>query len=138
MPTSFTGGCRCGDVRYECTAEPAMPVHCNCTDCQSATGSAYATVAAVPDAEFKLLTGELKGYTVEASSGGTVTREFCPNCGSPMISRVEAMPGMVFVKAGSMDDASWLKPEAVLWTDSAQPWAAHTHELPGVPGNPEM
>jgi hypothetical protein len=32
------------------------------------------------------------------------------------------MPDLAFVKAGSLDDASWLQPAAEVWTDSAQPW----------------
>jgi len=33
MPAPFTGGCRCGAVRYECTAEPIATIHCHCRDC---------------------------------------------------------------------------------------------------------
>jgi hypothetical protein len=138
MSVPFTGGCRCGKVRYECTAEPEMTVHCHCRDCQYATGGAFATVVAVPKAAFNMLKGEVKGFTVTATSGGEVTREFCTECGSPLFSRVDALAHVVFVKAGSLDDASWLKPEMTLWTASAHPWAAHAHELPSVPGNPEL
>ncbi|NQV20712.1 MAG: GFA family protein [Rhodospirillales bacterium] len=138
MPVPFSGGCRCGNVRYECTAEPAMTVHCHCRDCQYATGSAFATVVAVPKEGFNMLKGEVKSFTVTATSGSSVSREFCTNCGSPLFSFVEIMPGMVFVKAGSLDDPNWLTPEMTLWTASAPPWAAHKNELPGIPGNPEM
>jgi hypothetical protein len=30
---------------------------------------------------------------------------------------------MIFIKAGSLDDASWLEPAAEAWTSSAQPWS---------------
>lgn len=137
MPVPFSGGCRCGNVRYECTAEPAMTVHCHCRDCQYATGSAFATVVAVPKGGFNMLKGEVKSFTVTATSGSSVSREFCTTCGSPLFSFVEIMPDVVFVKAGSLDDPSWLTPEMTLWTASAPPWAAHMSELPGIPGNPE-
>ena len=32
MPT-FTGGCHCGLVRYECTSDLAMVTACNCSIC---------------------------------------------------------------------------------------------------------
>jgi len=35
------------------------------------------------------------------------------------------MPGLAFLKAGTMDDTSWFEPAAEIWTSSAQPWAPH-------------
>jgi hypothetical protein len=35
------------------------------------------------------------------------------------------MPEMIFLKAGSLDDASWIKPAAEVWIGSAHPWAPH-------------
>jgi len=29
MATEFTGGCRCGQVRYRCSAEPVFTGHCH-------------------------------------------------------------------------------------------------------------
>lgn len=55
----------------------------------------------------------------------TTQRQFCPHCGSPLFSTVEAMPGVAFLKAGTIDDISWFEPTAEIWTRSAQPWALH-------------
>ena len=60
MPTPFSGGCACGAIRYECSAEPLLPLNCHCRDCQRASGSAYAAVLAVPVAAFTLTKGDLK------------------------------------------------------------------------------
>jgi hypothetical protein len=35
------------------------------------------------------------------------------------------MPGVAFLKAGTIDDISWFEPTAEIWTRSAQPWAPH-------------
>ena len=44
-------------------------------------------------------------------------------CGGPKPGTAE--PGtLVFVRAGTLDDTSWLRPSVHLWTDSAQPWVA--------------
>ena len=53
MSAPFTGGCRCGNVRYECTAEPIATLHCHCRDCQYASGGAFATVLLVPAAALR-------------------------------------------------------------------------------------
>jgi hypothetical protein len=55
----------------------------------------------------------------------TTERHFCSACGSPIFSTIEAMPGVVFLKAGAIDDISWFEPSAEIWTRSAQPWAPH-------------
>ena len=42
------GGCLCGSVRYSADAEPAFTGVCHCADCQRFSGSAFATVVAIP------------------------------------------------------------------------------------------
>ena len=49
MP-SVTGGCACGAVRYECSADPILAANCYCRDCQHSTGTAMASVLLVPKA----------------------------------------------------------------------------------------
>lgn len=53
------------------------------------------------------------GYGVEG---------FCPKSGSALFSVGEGAPGMVFVKAGTLDDTRTLAPHMEFWTDSAQSW----------------
>jgi hypothetical protein len=48
MEIPFAGGCACGAIRYECTAEPIMALNCHCRDCQRASGTAYASGIFVP------------------------------------------------------------------------------------------
>lgn len=45
---SLKGGCLCGAVRYEASAEPVFSGHCYCVDCQKETGGGHSTVAAIP------------------------------------------------------------------------------------------
>jgi hypothetical protein len=62
-----------------------------------------------------------------ASEGyhSTTERRFCSACGSPIFSTIESMPDVAFLKAGTIDDASWIEPTVEIWTHSAQPWAPH-------------
>jgi hypothetical protein len=125
----LTGGCACGAVRYEVSADPAMAAHCYCRDCQRASGGAMASVFLVPKPAFKVTKGELKNYESTADSGNKVTRGFCANCGSPIVSNLAAMP-MIAVKAGSLDDPSKFKPGANIYMASAPAWAPVREELP--------
>lgn len=87
------------------------------------TGAQMATIAGVPSKAFSVEKGEAKVYITKGDSGKDVFRSFCAECGSTLYSTCEVMPGLHFVEAGSMDDASWLKPSSHIYTSSAQPWA---------------
>ncbi len=131
------GGCLCGKVRYAIDRSAVVgQAHCQCRDCQRATGSAFATFCFVPDAGFRAEQGEAKGFTVQGTSGNDVTRFFCADCGAQLYSEVGVMPGLKFVKSGSLDDASWMQPEAVYWCDTGQPWVAMPEGLVRHATNP--
>jgi hypothetical protein len=129
MVAPFSGGCLCGKVRYEVASEPVAFMICHCRDCQYVSGGEPAAVVVVPKPAFRLVKGTVKGFAVKGESGAEVERQFCPDCGTPLFSRLGAMPQLWAIKAGSMDDSSWLKPTAFLWTHSAQPWAHHDSAL---------
>lgn len=120
MP-AITGGCLCGRVHYSANAEPAFVGLCHCHDCQKFTGSAFATVIGLPKASVTV-TGTLKGFTKRGDSGKPIERRFCPECGASVLDECEAMPGIVMIAAGTLDDAGWLKPAAQIYCASAQPW----------------
>ena len=124
-----TGGCLCGAVRYSFTGEPLMQAVCHCKNCQRQAGSGWSMLVALPK-DAVTIAGEVTTYTNRGSSGGDVLRQFCPTCGSPVFTRVPAQPGMIFIKAGSLDDTSTFAPTIQFWTASKQDWI----ELPGVPG----
>lgn len=134
MTTPLTGGCLCGAVRYSINAEPLMQAVCHCKNCQKQAGSAWSMIAGVPEAALTV-TGEPKTYEDHGDSGGAVLRQFCGNCGSPLFSRVASAPGLVFVKAGTLDDTSGFRPQVQVWTQSKQDWV-DLGDLPGFATNP--
>jgi hypothetical protein len=76
----------------------------------------------VPSAAFRLTKGTPTRFTVKGDSGKDITRSFCATCGTPIFS--EPQSGDIWVvKAGTLDDPSWLKLMGNLYTKSAQPWA---------------
>ena len=131
------GGCLCRQVRYHLSSEPVATVHCHCKDCQQATGSGFATVLGLADGDVDIR-GEpaLQSFTVTADSDQKVTRQFCRNCGSPLFTLAENNPGFIWIKAGSLDDSSWLHPTDCCWAGSATAWAPPDGHLNQHAGNP--
>ena len=129
MSAEYTGGCFCGGVRFSCTAEPAFTFYCHCSDCQRVGGSPFAVGLMVPTDAFSIR-GDLQTYTTTGSSGEKVHRRFCPQCGSGIYLETGAVPGHVFVKAGALDDAAWVKPQMHIFTRSKQPWLGLSDLLP--------
>lgn len=135
MTQNFTGGCLCGAVRYSCGAEPAMAGHCHCEDCRRSSGSGHSSHLAVPEASVTL-TGEVKGYARPADSGNMVTRYFCPTCGAAIYSANRAMPGMMFLRASSLDDLEVFKPQMHVYTARAASWDHRNADLPAFDAMP--
>jgi hypothetical protein len=136
VTSGFTGGCLCGAIRYRCSADPLAFVLCHCRDCQRCTGGPFAPVAVVLAETLTVEQGQTRSFTVTGEDGGRVFREFCPDCGSPLFSGLDARRKTMAVKAGSMDDSSKLVPTMHIWTDSAVAWWPIRDELPTTPRNP--
>jgi hypothetical protein len=126
VPRPITGRCLCGSVTYSVDAEPVVQAVCHCTDCQRQTGNPFSVIVGVPGAEFHVEGDTLASFaTTGEDHGGDTKRSFCSACGSPVFSVAAVMPEVTFIKAGSLDDASWIQPSVEAWTSSAQPWAPH-------------
>lgn len=123
MSALRTGGCLCGAVRYKVAWPPRDLVVCHCTDCQKQAGTAFSVVG-VSAREGLQVRGELETFSHPGSSGQTVERRFCGNCGSPILTDTPAAreQGILFFKAGTLDQTSDLEPTTHFWTRSAQPW----------------
>ena len=135
MP-EITGGCLCGKVRYSTSAEPVFAAACHCHDCQKSTGSAFAVGIGFPKDALSVQ-GELKTYHGRGDSGREVVRQFCPHCGSNVITEVEAAPGMSIVQGGTFDDADRVRPSMEIYCTSAQPWVALGGDLKRFPRYPQ-
>ena len=121
MAQKISGGCACGAVRYETDADPVLMVNCHCRDCQQAGGSNYAPILVVPKSSVNLR-GELRYYRIVGNTGKAVERGFCPNCGCQIAARLERLPDVLGLQAGSLDDPSQYKPSMDIFTTRAQPW----------------
>ena len=135
MAQKISGGCACGAVHYECNADPVVMLNFHCRDCQRASGSAYAAIMAVPKSAVEI-TGEPRYYKVVGNAGKAIERGFCPTCGSQVTVKLERLPDVLGLQAGSLDPSIY-RPMRDVFTSSAQPWdhmnpniQKHTEGLP--------
>ncbi|MDX6583564.1 MAG: hypothetical protein QOI10_2748 [Solirubrobacterales bacterium] len=137
-PKPITGHCLCGAVTYTADAEPVIQAACHCTDCQRQTGNPFSVIVAVPAGAFEVEGETLATFaTTGEDHGGKTERSFCSACGSPMFSVAAVAPGLIFIKAGSLDDASWLEPSVEAWTSSAQPWTPRFEQAAQLERGPQ-
>jgi hypothetical protein len=107
----ITGQCLCGSVRYSADADPVIQGVCHCADCQRQTGSPFTVFVGVPRAAFAVEGDTLASFTtIGEDHGGETERNFCSRCGAPIFSISALASELALIKAGSLDDASWLEP----------------------------
>jgi hypothetical protein len=130
ITTPFAGGCACGAVRYESTAEPVLMLHCHCRDCQRASGGPFSSYVIVLEEAFKLVQGSPRFHDSLSDRGGKTHRGFCPDCGSPILVRTDAAPQYAAIRTASLDDPSWFKQQMDVWTSDAHTWDQMNPALP--------
>lgn len=127
---AHTGQCLCGAIKYEFPNDPAVSGVCHCLNCQRQAGSAFSTLAGVPEAEFQL-TGEPNLYVdADTKSGNSVERYFCGNCGSPIYSALPGQADVIYLKTGTLDDTSGFEPAFHVWTSTKQNWVELKEGVP--------
>ena len=117
----LTGGCQCGQVRYEITAAPVTHYCCHCTECQAQSASAFG-ISLIVDAEAIRLQGKTASYVRDKGKRTEIEGFFCPDCGTRFIHRSNAQPADVSIKGGSLDNPDQLTPVGHIWTKSKRDW----------------
>ena|SRR5687767_14282346 len=128
----LAGGCLCEAIRYRCQAVPLGGGHCFCRDCRRSSGTAGCSHLVVPHAAL-VVTGTPVTFERAADSGNTVTRAFCGRCGSPVFSINSGMPGVIFVRASSLDDPERFVPGMIVYASRAPSWAQLDPKLATFP-----
>jgi hypothetical protein len=130
MSEAYTGGCTCGAIRYEISAEPLFMNHCQCRDCQGRSGTGHGSYLTFPSRTDVKLNGEARQWDIVADSGNVKSHAFCPACGSPVYLTFAAMPDLFTIHAASLDDLTRYKPQAVTYGVRGHSW---DHLDPALP-----
>jgi hypothetical protein len=118
------GACSCGNIRIEGEADPDSVSVCHCTDCQSASGTAFRVSIPVSGATFKMTGQPTIFVKTTAESGNPRVQAFCPTCGSPIYSTTpgEGQQAMYIVRVGILKQREQLTPKRQIWWRSARDW----------------
>ncbi len=123
------GGCYCGAVRYEASGEPVFNGQCHCRECQFYSGGYPNVCVAMLDSGFRYTKGAPQKFT-RTDIPNAVTREFCGQCGTPLLSRAPALAGTVIIKLGTLDNpTAFGNPQVAIFTVDQQPFH---HIAPGM------
>ena len=131
----FTGSCLCGSVNYKSNSDPLVIQNCHCDQCRKATGSVYLTNLFIKEENFEI-TGEVNNYTHLSDAGNNMTKYFCPNCGSQVFGKNSGRPGIITIRAGTVNEKDIIKPIRNLFLKSKVPTTPINSNLEACEGMP--
>jgi hypothetical protein len=124
------GRCDCGAVTLAVHGRALSMFQCSCSRCQKVSGTGHASAVLVPGDAVEI-TGETKSFARPAESGATLTRHFCPACGTTVFAQSSRAPDIrilpVGIFAGSND---WFAPNQLIFAASHPPWDVIPPDLP--------
>lgn len=98
----LTGGCQCGEVRYEIDAPGERHALCHCADCRASAGAPAVAWMAIPEDQFRVTKGHARAF----NSSGVSFRYFCSTCGTGLyFTNAEVLPGIVDIQSATLDEA---------------------------------
>jgi hypothetical protein len=120
------GACSCGNIRIEGEADPNTVSVCHCTDCQTASGSAFRVSMPVKGDVFKVSGKPTIYIKTTAESGNPRAQAFCPTCGAALYSTTpgEGQQAMYIVRVGILRQRDQLTPKRQIWWRSARDWVS--------------
>jgi len=122
----LTGGCLCGAIRYELDGALIDAGYCHCRMCQRASGAPVVAWATFPIECFR--------YTAQAPainhSSAQYQREFCSQCGTPLVFRRRTGATMLDITLASLDNPPAITPQYHIWCMSQLKWFETADSLP--------
>jgi hypothetical protein len=125
----LTGGCLCGEVRYEAAGTPFHQTNCHCSMCRRASGAPMVAWFSVPYAQLRWTSGVPTRYRSSAHA----VRSFCPRCGTQLTFQSDRYPEEIDITTCSLDDPEQAPPQDHTRTSSQLRWVKLDDGLPRHP-----
>lgn len=112
--TPLTGRCLCSSIQYQISGPPLWVGHCHCTMCRRQAGAAFMTWVSVKAENMSFTKGKPKSYR----SSDKATRQFCADCGTPLVFQFDANKNKVDIAASTLDNPAAVTPKENLYYDT--------------------
>lgn len=125
-----SGGCFCGDVRFEIWGEPSAIGYCHCRMCQLALGGPVSAWMACEKKFVKFLGDAPKVY----QSSQISERAFCGNCGTSLYTDIKALgtSGFYSMRLATLDNPEDFPPSCHFGVENQLPWLEIADDLPRI------
>ncbi len=127
--TTRRATCTCGALSATTEGEPVRISMCHCIACQKRTGSPFGAQARFTEDSVRI-EGASTVYARVGDSGGVIRFHFCPECGSTVFYRLDALAGFIIVPIGAFGDPSFPAPTVSIYE-------ARRHVWTGIPVDAE-
>lgn len=124
----LTGQCLCGDIKLEYDGPLGPIALCHCSQCRRAHGSAFSASAPIQKIRTRYTAGEDLIREYESRPGKY--RGFCSRCGSQLYSRVDAIPGILRLRVGVINEPLEKGPASHVYVGSKSDWFTITDDTP--------
>jgi hypothetical protein len=130
-----TGGCYCGEIRFEVTGPQEAAFQCHCRECQYITGGNANIVVVFAETDFRYTKGVATTFA-RSDLETPVTRHFCSSCGTAIGSRSPSRPNSMIVKVGTLDYPEEYQAKAAIFTCDKQPYHHIPSDIPAFDKRP--
>ncbi len=121
---NVTGGCYCGNIRYQFAVKPKLKVNCHCNNCRRAIGAQSVAWIIINNSTFQWTKGSPVRYKTETEAW----RTFCSGCGSSLTYESPKRTDDIDITVGSLDSPEDFPPTDDAYLDSRLSWVAQVDQ----------
>lgn len=127
-----SGSCACGRVHFELEGRPLLMMHCHCSRCRYARGTAHATNLGWKLDALRFIAGEECVTDFDLPGAQFFGTSFCSHCGG-FVPRRSPGRGWAIVPVGTLDTDPDITARAHQFVASKVPWYEITDGVPQYP-----